>query len=61
MAGNGIVGESWPSWAKALLIAQFALILAVLVPWILMWTAMAVGCTVGMGDMQQMMPMMPRR
>jgi hypothetical protein len=50
--------EQWPGWAKALLIAQFTLIVAVLIPWLLMWTTCA-----AMGGMQMPggMPMMPGR
>lgn len=52
------VQEQWPGWAKALIIGQFALIVAVLIPWIFM-SIMCMG--VGMGGMQQMMETMPRR
>lgn len=50
--------ESWPGWVKALLIGQFAILLAVIVPWLLMWTMCA-----GMAGMQMPggWPMMPGR
>jgi hypothetical protein len=52
-----IATDQWPGWAKALLIAQFALVLAVIVPWLLMWTMCA-----SMAGMQMPgMPMMPGR
>lgn len=47
--------EQWPGWAKALVIGQFALTVAVLIPWIVM----SFMC-MGMGGMQQMMETMPR-
>jgi hypothetical protein len=60
MSAATVAAEQWPGWAKALIIGQFALILAVLVPWILMWTSCA-WMGMGMGDMQRMMELMPRR
>jgi hypothetical protein len=61
MSATTMTTEQWPGWARALLIAQFALVLAVLIPWLLMWTAMAAGC-MGMGHMQMPnVPMMPGR
>lgn len=34
---NATLGtEQWPGWARALVIGQFALIVAVLIPWIVM-------------------------
>jgi hypothetical protein len=47
--------EAWPAWAKALLIAIFALAVVVTLPWILMWTAMASTCVPLMNGMDQMM------
>lgn len=47
--------DQWPGWAKALVIGQFALIVAVLIPVIVM----SIMC-MGMGGMQQMMETMPR-
>lgn len=47
--------EPWPAWAKALLIAIFALAIVVTLPWILMWTAMAAVCLPMMEGMGQMM------
>lgn len=44
--------DQWPGWAKALIIGQFALIVAVLIPVI----AMSIMC-MGMGGMQWMMEM----
>ena len=53
--------EQWPGWAKALVIGQFALIVAVLIPWIVMsFVCMGMG-GMWMGDMQWMMETMPRR
>jgi len=45
--------DPWPAWARALLIAQFALVLAVIVPWLFMFSA----CAMSMGGMTPMMPM----
>jgi hypothetical protein len=56
MATNTFATEHWPGWAKALVIGQFALIVAVLVPWVFM----SVMC-MGMGNMWQMMETMPGR
>jgi hypothetical protein len=47
--------EAWPGWAKALLIAIFALAIVITLPWILMWTAMASTCVPLMNGMDQMM------
>jgi hypothetical protein len=38
------IDQSWPSWAKVLLIAVAVLAILVAVPWILMWTTMAASC-----------------
>jgi len=58
MATNTFATEHWPGWAKALVIGQFALIAAVLVPWLFM-AVMCMGT--GMGGMWQMMETMPGR
>jgi len=58
MATNTMTAETWPGWAKALIIGQFALIVAVLVPWLFM-SVMCMG--MGIGGMQQMMETMPGR
>jgi hypothetical protein len=47
--------EAWPTWAKALLIAIFALAIVITLPWILMWTAMASTCVPLMNGMGEMM------
>jgi hypothetical protein len=47
--------EPWPAWAKALLIAIFALAIVITLPWIFMWTAMASTCVPLMNGMDQMM------
>jgi hypothetical protein len=47
--------EAWPAWAKALLIAIFALAIVLTLPWILMWTTMAATCVPLMSGMGQMM------
>ena len=54
---NAQVGneQSWPSWAKALLIAMAVLAMLVAVPWIFMWTTMAAWCAPMMGAMRDMM------
>ncbi len=55
---NTVTAEQWPGWAKALVIGQFALIVAVLIPWIVMaFMCMGMG---GMGDMWRFMEGMPR-
>ena len=56
---TNIAAEQWPGWAKALVIGQFALIVAVLIPWIVM-SIMCMG-GMGTGSMQQMMETMPGR
>jgi len=58
MATNSTTTENWPGWAKALVIGQFALIVAVLIPWVFM-SIMCMG--MGPGGMWQMMETMPRR
>lgn len=50
--------DQWPGWAKALVIGQFALIVAVLVPWVFM-SMMCMG--MGMGDLPRMMETVPGR
>lgn len=53
--------EQWPGWAKALLIGQAMLMVAVLIPWIFM-SIMCIGMGgMWMGPMQQMMETMPGR
>lgn len=53
-----VTQDQWPGWAKALVIGQFAIVLAVILPWLLMWTTCA-----AMAGMQMPggMPMMPGR
>lgn len=58
MATNTFATEHWPGWAKALVIGQFALIVAVLVPWLIM-SVMCMG--MGPGRMWPMMQTMPVR
>lgn len=58
MATNTFATEQWPGWAKALVIGQFALIVAVLVPWVFM-AVMCMG--MGSGGMWQLMETMPGR
>ncbi|MBI4345980.1 MAG: hypothetical protein HY553_03950 [Elusimicrobia bacterium] len=55
---TAVATAHWPGWVKALLIAQFVLTFAVLLPWLLSWTMCA-----GMAVMQMPggMPMMPGR
>lgn len=48
--------EPWPSWAKAMFAAMLLLTVAVLLPWILMWS----GCMAAMGGMDGMREMMER-
>lgn len=48
--------EPWPSWAKAMFAAMLVLTVAVVLPWILMWT----GCMAAMGGMDGMREMMER-
>jgi hypothetical protein len=50
-----VKAEVWPPWAKALLIAIFALAILVTLPWIFMWTTMAATCLPAMNGMGQMM------
>jgi len=57
MTANDMRYEPWPGWAKALLIAQFALVLAVIIPWILMFSACGMSMGMNMGGMMPMMPM----
>lgn len=58
MDTNTMTTERWPGWAKALVIGQFALIVAVLIPWIVM----SITCLgMGPGGMWQMMEGMPGR
>lgn len=47
-------GEPWPSWAKAIFAAMLLLTVAVVLPWILMWS----GCLTAMGGMDGMRQMM---
>jgi hypothetical protein len=56
-----ITTDRWPGWAKALVIGQFAIVLAVLIPWILMWAACAMGMGMNTEQMRQLMETMPRR
>lgn len=49
--------DPWPAWARALLIAQFALVLAVIVPWLFMFSACAMNMGMNMGGMTPMTPM----
>lgn len=49
------MSTEWPSWAKALFAAQIVLTLAVVLPWVLMWSSYM---GMGMGQMQQMMDSM---
>lgn len=58
MVTNTMTPERWPGWAKALVIGQFALIVAVLIPWIFM-SIMCIG--MGPGGMWRMMEMTPPR
>ena len=58
MGTTTMTTERWPEWAKALVIGQFALIVAVLIPWIVM-SIMCMG--MGTGGMWQMMETMPGR
>ncbi|MBI2773897.1 MAG: hypothetical protein HYX56_05340, partial [Chloroflexi bacterium] len=46
----------WPGWAKAILIAQLVLMIAVIVPWVFMW-----GMCAGMAGMQMPSDMMQGR
>lgn len=46
--------EAWPAWAKALFAAMLLLTIAVLLPWILMWT----GCLAAMGGPDGMRQLM---
>lgn len=46
--------EPWPSWAKAMFAAVLLLTVAVLLPWILMWS----GCMAAMGGLDGMREMM---
>jgi uncharacterized membrane protein YphA (DoxX/SURF4 family) len=46
--------EPWPDWAKAILAAILLLALAVVLPWILMWS----GCLGAMGGVDGMRQMM---
>jgi hypothetical protein len=55
------VQEQWPGWAKALVIGQFALIVAVLIPWIFMSVMCISAGGMWMGGMQPMMETMPGR
>lgn len=48
--------EPWPSWAKAMFAAMLVLTVAVVLPWILMWS----GCMAAMGGMDGMREMMER-
>lgn len=54
MATNAFATEQWPGWAKALVIGQFALTIAVLTPWLIM-SVMCMG-TGGMWPVMQTMP-----
>lgn len=49
-------GEPWPPWAKAMFAAMLVLTVAVVLPWILMWS----GCMAAMGGMDGMREMMER-
>lgn len=55
MNSPAVPAEAWPAWAKAHLIAIFALAIVVALPWIFMWTAMAATCAQLMDGMGQMM------
>lgn len=46
--------EPWPGWAKAMFAAMLLLTVAVVLPWILMWS----GCIAAMGGMDGMRQMM---
>lgn len=47
-------GEPWPGWAKAMFAAMLLLTVAVVLPWLLMWS----GCMAAMGGMDGMRQMM---
>jgi hypothetical protein len=47
--------QSWPSWAKAILVAMVILAVLVTLPWVFMWTAMAASCVPMMDGMREMM------
>lgn len=47
--------ESWPAWAKALLVAMVLLGAIVALPWIFMWTTMATTCIPFMNNMRELM------
>lgn len=52
--------EPWPYWAKAMFAAMLVLTVAVVVPWILMWS-MCIGAMGGMDGMREMMERAPVR
>lgn len=61
MSSEHAEAERWPGWAKAILIGQFAILLAILLPILLMCLTMAGWMGMGGGDMWQWMERMPRR
>ena len=46
--------ESWPIWARVLLVLLVVLIVATLIPWVFMGVAMAAGCSPMMGGAMHM-------
>jgi len=47
--------ETWPVWAKVLIILVALLVVATVIPWLFMTYAMAATCTPMMGQMMEMM------